>query len=242
MKNEKKIKEQLIKELQVLRKRLGDLEESEADYARAKEALSQSQNKLMTLLGSVPQMIFSKNTDSVYLSCNDNYARSLKVPPDEIQGKTDYDFFPKELAEKHIAEDERIIFSGKTKGIEEKYLLEGKEVWTQTVRRPVKDEEGNITGVMGVSWDITEKKRQKQALIEKQLELENKTKAVQEMFASLQGLLKKGDEGNTELGENALLKVKKLVMPCLEKLKDKPLKFKLTDDLNMLRSFLDEIL
>ena len=126
---------------------------------RAEAALQESEKKYRTLLENLPQKIFYKNTESVYVSCNYNYARDLKITPEEIVGKTDYEFYPKELAEKYRADDRRIIESGGTEEIEEEYLLEGQEFTVQTVKTPVKDEEGKTAGILGIFWDITERKR-----------------------------------------------------------------------------------
>ncbi len=126
---------------------------------RAEAELQQSEKKYRTLLENLPQKIFYKNTESVYVSCNYNYARDLKITPEEIVGKTDYEFYPKELAEKYRADDRRIIKSGGTEEIEEKYLSDGQEFTVQTAKTPVKDEEGKTTGILGIFWDITERKR-----------------------------------------------------------------------------------
>ncbi len=66
-------------------------------------------NKSRVLLENLPQKIFHKDKNSVYVSCNNNYARDLKIQPDEIIGKTDYDFYTKELAEKYRADDKTHI-------------------------------------------------------------------------------------------------------------------------------------
>jgi two-component system CheB/CheR fusion protein len=94
----------------------------------------------------------------VYVSCNENYARDLKIKSNEIAGKTDYDFYPKELAEKYRADDKRIMKSGKKEDIEEEYVKNGQKVYVHTVKTPVKDENGNVVGVLGIFWDITERK------------------------------------------------------------------------------------
>jgi PAS domain S-box-containing protein len=132
----------------------------------AEEALRRSENKYKTLLEHLPQKIFLKNNALVYLSCNENYARDLNIKSEEIKDKTDYDFFPKALAEKYRADDKRIVASGNTEDIEEKYLQDGQEVWVHTVKTPIKDEKGNITGVLGIFWDITKRKHAKEALRE----------------------------------------------------------------------------
>ena len=61
---------------------------------RTEQALRQSENKYRTLLENLPQKIFQKDRNSVYVSCNERYARDLKIRPEEICGKTDYEFFP----------------------------------------------------------------------------------------------------------------------------------------------------
>ena len=125
-----------------------------------------SENKYRVLLENLPQKIFHKDKNSVYVSCNNNYARNLKIQNDEIIGKTDYDFYNKELAEKYREDDKRIIESGKTEYIEEKYIQTGQELVVQTVKIPLKDEKGNTIGILGIFWDITEHRQIEEALKE----------------------------------------------------------------------------
>jgi len=132
----------------------------------AERALRASESKYRTLLENIPQKIFLKDRYSVYLSCNINYADDLKIEPQEIVGRTDYEFYPKELAEKYRADDQRIMQSGHTENIEEKYILHGQEVSVQTVKTPVRDDNGNVTGILGIFWDITERKKAEEALKE----------------------------------------------------------------------------
>jgi len=131
---------------------------------KVEEELRQSENKYRVLVENLPQRIFLKDRNGVYISCNENYARDLGINPKKIVGKTDYDFFPKNLAEKYRADDNRIIESGKTEEIEEKYIKDGSEGFVKTVKIPVKDEEGEIIGVQGIFWDITGRKKAEEAL------------------------------------------------------------------------------
>lgn len=131
---------------------------------KAEEILRQSEIKYRTLIKHIPQKVFLKDTNSVYLSCNENYAGDLNIKPEGIIGKTDYNFFPEELAEKYRRDDKRIIETGKTEDIEEKYIEQGKERWVHTVKTPYKDEEGNIIGVLGIFYDITERKKAEEVI------------------------------------------------------------------------------
>jgi PAS domain S-box-containing protein len=134
------------------------------DRKRAEEAMRQSEELYRTLVESLPQKIFVKDRDSVYMTCNGNYARDLGIAVQEIAGKTDFDFFPRELAEKYRADDHRLIDSGVTEEIEEKYVKGGEEFWVNTVKTPIRDQQGNITGILGIFWDITERKQAEEAL------------------------------------------------------------------------------
>jgi PAS domain S-box-containing protein len=133
---------------------------------RAEEVLRGSENKYRTLLENLPQKIFFKDRNSVYFSCNENYAEDFKIKSEEIVGKTDYDLYSKELAEKYRADDKRIMESGGTEDIEEKYIRQGQEMVVHTVKTPVKDAQGNIIGILGIFWDITEHKKAENALRE----------------------------------------------------------------------------
>jgi PAS domain S-box-containing protein len=143
---------------------------------QVEEKLRASENKYKTLLVNLPQRIFYKDKNSVYVSCNENYARDLKIKLEEIAGKTDYDFHPKDLAEKYRADDRKIMESGKSEDIEEKYIKDGQETVVYTVKTPVKDEQGNVIGILGIFWDILERKRaeQRQAELLKEVESVNR--------------------------------------------------------------------
>jgi PAS domain S-box-containing protein len=179
---------------------------------KAIEALAQNESKFRTLVEHIPKKIFIKDKNSAYLFLNQNYAQDLKIKSEEIIGKTDYDFYPKELAEKYRADDKRIIETGKTEDIEEKYIENGKERWVHTIKTPYKDAKGNIIGVLGIFRDITEQKKTKEFILEtnRQLqetsqklfiakqELENKNRALEKAQEELE---KRVEERTAELAK-----------------------------------------
>jgi two-component system cell cycle sensor histidine kinase/response regulator CckA len=136
------------------------------ELKQTEEALRQSETKYRTLVENIPQKVFIKNRESRFVSINQNLAQDLGIRPEEALGKVDYDFFPRELADKYRADDQRIMETGRTENIEERYIQEGQEVWVNTIKTPVKDENDNIVGVLGTFFDITERKQAEQALKE----------------------------------------------------------------------------
>ncbi|MFP3985418.1 MAG: PAS domain S-box protein [Candidatus Bathyarchaeia archaeon] len=154
---------------------------------RALQTLRESESKYRILVENLPQKIFLKDANSVYVSCNESYARDLKIEADEISGKTDHDFYPKELAEKYRADDERIMASGNTESLEESYIQDGQRVSVHTVKTPVKDEKGNVVGIIGIFEDITERKKAEREIRIRDAALASSIGAV--AFADLEGNL-----------------------------------------------------
>lgn len=122
------------------------------------DALRTSEGKYRMLLENLPQRIFYKDENSVYISCNNNYANDLKIIPEKIEGMTDYNFYPDELAKKYREDDQRVLKSGQAEEIEEKYIIDDNEFIILTVKTPIKNESNDTIGILGIFWDITEKK------------------------------------------------------------------------------------
>jgi len=122
-------------------------------------ALQFSENRYRTLLENLPQMIFLKDVNSIYISCNEHYARLIGLKPAELPGKTDYDFYPKHLADKYRADDQEVMRSGLVRDIDEALETNGNKIIIHTVKTPVYDDDGNVRGVLGIFWDVTELKQ-----------------------------------------------------------------------------------
>ncbi|WKZ15824.1 MAG: PAS domain-containing protein [Candidatus Jettenia caeni] len=122
-----------------------------------KEAFLTSENTCKLLYENLPVKIFYKDKKSIYLFCNENFARYLHIKTEEIAGKTDYDFFPKDIAKEYRKYDKEVIRSGQRKDKERRYWKDEQELIFYTIKVPVKDEKGNIIGILGMALDMTEK-------------------------------------------------------------------------------------
>lgn len=129
------------------------------DSLAMEESLRHSEEKFRSLVENLPQNIFIKDPDSVYISCNMVFANVVGVAPEQIAGMTDYDFFPPEMAGKYRADDRRIIDSGEVEEIEEAYVVRGQARIAHTIKVPFKNPQGVVTGVLGMFHDVTERRQ-----------------------------------------------------------------------------------
>ena len=132
----------------------------------AEDELKAKELKYRTLIENLPQRIFLKDINSIYISCNKKYAEDLNLEADDILGKTDYDFYPRELADKYRLDDKRIIATGKAEEIDEIDILSGEDRYVRTIKTPIRDENNKITGLLAIFWDITARKKVEQQLKE----------------------------------------------------------------------------
>jgi PAS domain S-box-containing protein len=179
-----------------LRQTLEGLEGNLRELKTKDDALQKSEHKYRTLLENIPQNIFRKDLDSVFVSCNKHFAATLNLQPEEMIGKTDLDLYPRELAEKYRLDDKRVMVTGQAEAYVEQYLQNGKVRWINTIKTPVKEIDGTITGVQGIFWDITERKAAEEELFRLNNELE---KRVEERTAELRQAQEAYRQANTKL-------------------------------------------
>ncbi|MEJ2529118.1 MAG: MASE3 domain-containing protein, partial [Gammaproteobacteria bacterium] len=135
-----------------------------AESMRASEALADSEHMQRLLLDSLTQQVFYKDLDSRYIACNRTYAHRLGMEPNDLVGKSDFELYPQELAERYRVDDRAVMASGEVMDIEEPYEAGGQRFWIHTVKTPIRDPSGNVTGILGIFWDITEQKYAAQEL------------------------------------------------------------------------------
>jgi len=141
------------------------------------QQLQQSLQFLQLVIDSIPQLIFWKDTNLVYLGCNSQFARAVGANcTSEIIGKTDEELpVTDELLDLYQKCDRAVLESGEPqlRVVETFQTSDGKQVWTQTNKIPLQNAEGKIVGVLGTVEYITEQKQQQQALQESERRLQS---------------------------------------------------------------------
>lgn len=180
-----------------------ELKDLESQHQKTIEALRASEKKYRTFLEHIPLKLFIKDRNFSYVYCNEYYAEDLKIRPEEIAGKTDYDYFPKDLADKYRSDDKQIIDAGKLENIEDRYVQEEQTFVVHMVKTPIRDEKGNIIGILGMFWDITEQKRNEEELRKYRIHLEellsDRTAELQKTNERLQWEITKGAQVEAQL-------------------------------------------
>ncbi|NJL35531.1 MAG: PAS domain S-box protein [Leptolyngbyaceae cyanobacterium SM1_4_3] len=146
-----------------------------SDRKRAENKLKESQEFLQLIINNIPQWIYWKDRNSVYLGCNRNLARAVGLEKSEdIIGKTDYDFpIPKEQADHFRESDADLIETGTSAlhVIETMFLADGSQIWIDSSKIPLHDAAGNVVGILGSYDDITERQQAEEALRQSETQL-----------------------------------------------------------------------
>lgn len=124
-------------------------------HKRAEEKLRDSEALYASLIDCLPMNIFRKDLEGRVVYVNRRYCEELGVTPREIMGKTDYDFFPRRLADKYVADDKRVVSTGRVFETVEEHKPPGqKTIKVRVIKSPVYDSQGRVIGVQGVFWKV----------------------------------------------------------------------------------------
>jgi sigma-B regulation protein RsbU (phosphoserine phosphatase) len=125
----------------------------------AQESVLQSEALYHSLVETMPQNVFRKDMQGRFTFANQQYCRHYGAPLEDILGKTDFDFFPRSLAEKYQADDCQVMATGKSLSVIEEHQPIGQEKsFVQVVKTPLHGSSGQIIGLQGMFWDVTEQK------------------------------------------------------------------------------------
>jgi PAS domain S-box-containing protein len=131
------------------------------EHKKTEEALQRERNLFRTLIDHLPDAIYVKDRQGRKTISNVEDVRILgKQSESEVLGKTDYDFYPADTAANYFAVDQHIIQTGQSVLNHEECIKEddGAERWLLTSKLPLRDEQNNIIGLVGVVRDMTEQR------------------------------------------------------------------------------------
>ena len=137
----------------------------------AEEAVARERVLLRTIIDTMPDFIYVKDADGTFRLANKAWLKERNIASDDITGKTVFDVFSGELAGKMQMQDEAVVKTGiPVLDMEQRIVLkapegqQGKTQWTSITKVPMRDTSGEIVGTVGISRDITERKRSEEAL------------------------------------------------------------------------------
>ena len=156
------------------------------------EKLRREESRLRTLVQTIPDLVWLKDRYGVYLQCNGMFERFFGAKEADIVGKTDFDFVDGELAQFFREHDRLAMEAGKPTRNEEwlTFASDGRRGLFETIKTPLKDEKGDLVGILGIARDITERKQAEESLHQSRealQESEERVKAKLETILSPEG-------------------------------------------------------
>lgn len=131
----------------------------------AEERLAKSEAFYHSLVESLPQHILRKDLNERFTFANQKFCQLLGKPLEEIVGKTDFDFFEPALAAKYQADDRHVLKAGRVfETVEVNQMPGGEQRYVNVIKTPIHDPQGQIIGIQGIFWDITERIRAEEDL------------------------------------------------------------------------------
>lgn len=126
---------------------------------QVEEHLRNSEALYHSLVETLPQNIFRKDIQGRFTFGNQQFCRTLGHTLEEIVGKTDFDFFPAQLAEKYHRDDARVLATSEPFATVEEHQPPGRDkMFVQVVKTPIAAADGTMLGLQGIFWDITEQR------------------------------------------------------------------------------------
>jgi PAS domain S-box-containing protein len=151
------------------------------------EMLTEERARLRTLLNTLPDLVWLKSPDGVFIACNEKFERLVGAGEADIIGHVDHDFFPPTLADAFRQRDADVIASGQPSVTEETvtYRHDGHEEILETIRTPMRDAAGRLIGVLGLARDITHMHRLMDDLTAARLEAQRSSRAKSTFLANM---------------------------------------------------------
>jgi PAS domain S-box-containing protein len=173
-----------------------------SERARAMAQLAETQGRLQAILDHAEAVIYAKDLEGRYVLVNRRYERLFAVTQETMRGRTDYDIFPKEVADAFTAKDRLVLAEGPQQFEETVQHPDGVHTYVST-KFPLIGASGRPAAVCGISTDITDRKRAEVDLLRAKETAESATLAKTEFLANMSHELR--TPMNAVIGMTALL-------------------------------------
>jgi two-component system, sensor histidine kinase and response regulator len=154
----------------------------------AEETLSRERSLMRALIDLLPDCMYVKDTQSRFLLANHGLAKLIGLDnPKPLLGKTDFDFFPPDLAAQYRSDEERLVQSRQSLTYHEEPVCDssGHTRWLLTTKAPLRDELGELIGLVGIGRDITDHKSAQEELKQAKIAAELASRAKSEFVANM---------------------------------------------------------
>lgn len=168
-----------------------------ADPVELEKELHFNRLLLRTIIDNLPSIIYAKDTEARKILANKADCKQAGFEEEEdLLGKNDFDLFPRHIAEHFYQDDMRVLKEGQSViDREEEIMTEGgRRGWLRTSKIPLRDEEGNILGLVGFGHDITLQKKLEEKNREIQVRIKEQQAAIEQMMLDLADIPKKTGE------------------------------------------------
>ena len=163
-----------------------DFQTVAAERSQAEQARLQTEVFYHSLVETIPQMILCKDLEGRFTFANRKFCAELGSTLENIKGKTDLDFFPRELAEKYRRDDKQMLESGEILDIVEEHVTpRGEKLYVQVMKTPLSGPDGEPIGVQGIFWDVTERRRAEEKLKDQNVTLQELARSEREAHEAL---------------------------------------------------------
>lgn len=154
---------------------------------KSESALVSSENSLRTLVRTIPDLIWLKDENGIYLACNPMFERFFGATEEQIKGKTDYDFVDKEMADSFRENDKKALLAGKPTKNDELVTFndDGHQVYLETIKAPMYDSQNNLIGIIGVGRDISDRKLAESELIRAKIKAQDSDRLKSAFLANM---------------------------------------------------------
>jgi PAS domain S-box-containing protein len=151
-------------------------------------SLDRERSLLRTIMETIPDYVYAKNTRHEFLAASTALAQRMGAAAgDELLGKSDFDYYAKDIAEKYVRDEDEIMRSGQPVIDREESTLDpaGNTVWLLTSEVPFRDASGAVVGLVGIGHNISERRAAQAALLEAKQAAEAASRAKSEFLANM---------------------------------------------------------